>query len=738
MKRPMLVCGIGMLSSGAVLMLFPLSLPYIVPLCALVFIFYLIKPLNLRKHIIIPTLLAAITLLTISLAAFNKTQITPLKEFDQTEEYVSGKVITTPKEDDFGNFKFILKAEKIGNNETNTKIEILLSGEKGKNIALYDIISLENCYLELPRNDDGSFNKASFADGYILEGATDNCTFLWKADKTPYYHCLLFKETINNKIDAFLLKDDAALLKGMLFGDTADMNYSVKEAYRNSGIAHLLAVSGLHTTLWCALLISILSLFNLPEKIKNSLCLIFLGFFTIITGFTPSVVRSVIMTGVVLIAPFFKRKPDSLNSLGLSLALILLNNPYAILNVSFQLSAVATLGVLVSLPTVNKLTGYCNKLPQRHLIKLSKSIVSTAVISAFCGLFTLPVSSYYFGVFSILSPITNILTITLSFYVMVIGSVACVVSFINIPFMKDITIVIFKVTKFLMNLLTEIAESISSISICTVPIHKGFLIIGVIITALTISTGYIIYKYKQKGKSALTKKLTAVISLISLFTSIFVPLWVPEHKNTLTVISSGNSVNIVVRSGLRYAYICVNSESNFNKISDYLPKATSESLDIYAPRYLTYRSVTDIEKIRDYLSPEETRVTEYIKNTAEKRNITLPQNTIIENEGYFSLNNEINFAIVDTYGSNYAIIESENKKAIIELDGNTDIANHSDSKDADILVYRNRVPEAIDKNKTIIINGSSELYINGNLKELLKEYENLYYTSLDGDININL
>ncbi len=736
MKRPMLVCGIGMLSVGVALMLFPQGLPYVIPLCALVFVFYLIKPLKLRKYIIIPALLISITLLTISISVFNKTQITPLKEFDQAEEYVFGKVITIPKEDEFGNFEFTLKAEKIGNVEVNTKIEILISGENAENIALYDVISIENCYLELPRNDDGSFDKASFADGYILEGSAENCNFLWEAEKTPYYYCLLLKESINNKIDAFLLKEDAALLKGMLFGDTEDMSYSVKQAYRNSGIAHLLAVSGLHTTLWCALLINILSLFKLPEKVKNTFCLVFLIFFTIITGFTPSVVRSVIMTSVVLIAPFFKRKPDSVNSLGLSVVLILLNNPYSILSVSFQLSAVATLGVLVSLPTANKLTGYCNKLPLKHLIKISKSIVSTAVISVFSGLFTLPISSYYFGVFSILSPITNILTISLSFYVMIMGSVACALSFIDVPFMKDITIVNFKITKFLMDLLTEIAETISSISICTLPVHKNFLFIGIILACLTILTGYILYK--RKKKYVLIKILTAVTSLILLFTSISISLWVPRYKNTLTVISSGDSVNIVVRSGVHYAYICVNTESSFYKVSDYLPKATCESLDIYAPQYLTYSSVGDIEKIRDYLSPEETRVAESVKTVAESRNIDLPQNTIIENEGYFSLNNEINFIIVDTYGCNYAIIESENKKAIIELDGETDIGTLSDSKDADILVYKNRLPEVIDESKTIIINGSSLLYAKGNLKELLNENENLYYTSVDGDININL
>ncbi len=736
MKRPMLICGIGILSAGAVLMLFPQSLPYIVPLCALVFVFYLIKPLNLRKHIVIPTVLIAITLFAISLAVFNKSQITPLKVFDQTEEYISGKVITTPEEDYFGNFKFILKADKIGNDDVDTKIQMLLPGKNAKNLDLYNIISIENCYLELPRNDNGSFNKSSFADGYILEGVANNCKFLWEAEKTPYYYCLLLKEAINNKIDNYLLSDDSALLKGMLFGDTEDMSYSVKQAYRNSGIAHLLAVSGLHTALWCALLINVLSLFKLPEKAKSIFCLVFLGFFTIITGFTPSVVRSVIMAGVVLVAPFFKRKPDSLNSLGLSVALILLNNPYAILSVSFQLSAIATLGVLVSLPTAYRSTALCNKLPQKHLINLSKSIVSTAVITVFSGLFTLPVSTYYFGVFSLLSPITNVLTITLSFYIMIIGSIACAISFINIPFMKDVTIVIFKVTKFLMDLLTEIAEIISNISICTIPVHKSFLVIGVIAAALIISAGYIIYK--RKNKLMLIKRLTAVIAVLFLFTSISIPLWMPKYKNTLTVISSGSNVNIVVRSGVRYAYICVNSESNFPKASDYLPKATSESLDIYAPRYLTYRSVTDIEKIREYLSPEETRVTEHIKNTAKKRNIDLPRNTIIENEGYFSLNNEINFVIVDTYGSNYAIIESENTKAIIELDGNTDIGSLSDSKDADILVYKNRIPSNIDENKTIIINGSSNLYLKDDLKELLKENENLYYTPLDGSVNINL
>ncbi len=736
MKRPMLVCGISVLLTGTFLMLLPESLPYIIPLCALVFIIYLIKPLNLRKQIIIPVFLIVSVLLSASLMIFNKTQINPYIGLDGSTGYICGKVISSPKKLSYSdNYQILIKAEKINSIDADTNLYVFISDENAAYIDIFDIISIDDCLITIPKTDDGKFDFSSVSDGIFLEGQASDFTFSGTATKTPYYYCLLFRENLNKSIDTYLLPDDSALLKGMLFGETTDIPYDTKEAFRNSGIAHLLAVSGLHTTLWCGLIISILSVFKIPQKLRNSLCIIFLLGFCAVTGFTPSVVRSAFMTGIILIAPFFKRRPDSLNSLGLSVLFIILNNPYTILSISFQLSAAATLGVLCSLPTAEKLSSYCNKLPERRLIKLCKSSVSTAIISLFGGLFTLPLSAYYFGVFSILSPITNVLTLNLSFYVMILGSIAALSGLVNIPIIKEFTIILFKITKFLMDFLTEIAEFISDFSFCTIPIHKTFLISAICICTVIIGTSYLIYKLKKRKN---LKTISAVITVIVFFATTFVPLISPEYKNTLTVINSGEDMQIIIRSGLKYAYISNCNNDCIDNAFNNLPKATSESLCYYIPTYLGESAIYNLNTVATRYKPEETIISSELRYFANRSDIQLPENSVIKNQGYFTLNNEINFQIVDTYGMLYAIIESENKKAIVELHCNRDILTLNDSNDADVLVYKNRVPNVISKDKTVIISGSSSIYTDNNLMSLLKETENLYYTAKDGNVSINM
>lgn len=726
----MLVSGIATVIVCALLHLFERSVCAIPIAVASVLLLCILKRKSIKKHITIPTVCIISLLTLISFFAYNAENISPYLKYHNSSETICGKVLTTPQ------FKenyvlFTLQTDTIGNQKVNTKINIAWGNDYEQEIRLYDYITIKDPFITVPTDDSGNYDFTQVSDGILLSAECYDIEYLWDCEKTPYYYCLKFKEIITEKITLYMSENNGALLTGMLFGDKANLDYSTTQAFRNSGISHLLAVSGLHTSLWCGLLISLLSAFKIPEKLRNIVCLVFLILFCIISGFTPSVIRAALMMAVILIAPFFRRTPDSINSLGFAVTFLLLLNPYAVSSISFQLSVCATLGVLVA---GNVDIDYLiRKIPFKNPRNAIKALLSSILISVFAGILTMPVSAYHFGVFSLASPISNLLCVQLAFYGMLSGTISTVTSFINIPFIKDITLLLFDITEFILDLVIHFAELVSQLRYCTIPVHTEYLIAGLFVTALFAGAGYIVYKFKNRNSII---KATAFVSVFALFFTIFIPLSFPSHRNTLTIADCPNGIQAIIRSGTRYAYI----ENTASEISDdtfnALPKATCESLEYYIPTYLSKTSINNILTVNFQYKPKEIIITQAVRNMAQSNTITVPENAVISTSGYFTLSEEITFEIVDTNSIKYAIIRGKGKTAFIHLYGDTDFSKYLSAEDCDIAVYNGALPSQLPESaETVII--SVDDYNPIETSRLASQCTDFYITAKHGSIKIH-
>lgn len=735
MKRPMLICGITLTMVGAFLVLFQKPAAIVsVSLAALVFILYLIKPLKLRKHIIIPTICIAAIIISLQFEIYTELKITPALEYDGRITSLSGKVITLPEESG-SNIKFILKADTIDHKTENIKISVTLPNNTN-DIDLYDYVSLQNAKLYVPRNSNNNYDFNQASDGILLCASSESAEALWQAERTPQYYLLKLKEAVALQTDMFLGNDTAGILKGMLFGGSNHISSDTAKAFKASGIAHLLAVSGLHTSLWCGLLLAILDLLNANKKIKSIICIAVLLILCTVSGFTPSVVRASLMMLSVLSAPFFKREADSFNSLGTAVSSILLFNPYTVASISFQLSVASTLGVLTAVKYEKKITQISEKIKPRTVRALVKYIISSLTISAFASLFTLPISAYHFNLFSLFAPVTNLLSIRLAFYGMITGVVATVLSFIHLPVIKEISLFIFDLTEVLLGTVSKIAIKISDIKYCTVPIHKKWLILALIISLLFVLCGIIAYKAK-KNKSAVT--ITCLlVALAMLITNLAPVLPASRYAHTITVISSGDNINIVVRSGLRYAYILNTQEQIPSTAYNYLPKATCETLDYLLVPYISTFALIKLPMFCDNLKPQETHINNTIKQIASKNNISLPQNTFTSVGGKYALSDKINIEIVDTSRIQYAIIRGNEKTVYVHLHGNTDFSEFVDPSPADIFIYKGTIPENPLEADTAIISADSDIIKNSHLSKLKTSVGTVYVTAMDGDIEFTI
>lgn len=121
----------------------------------------------------------------------------------------------------------------------------------------------------------------------------------------------------------------------------------VRQDFRDSGISHLLAVSGTHIVILTGFVMLLLRRLKGKIWIKNLIAAGFVFFFMALTGFTPSVVRAGIMMLVVLFGGILRRQSDPLNSLGLSALLLTVPNPYAAAGIGLLMSFSATLGIIL-------------------------------------------------------------------------------------------------------------------------------------------------------------------------------------------------------------------------------------------------------------------------------------------------------------------------------------------------------------------------------------------------------
>ena len=727
MKRPMLISGIAIGLSTAFLILFGIgALPFLLLGGVSVFVLYFIKPLKLREKIIIPTICISICLTCLFFGFYHLTKIAPATKLDKTITDVSGKIISIPQQTPHGT-KFILKTDE------SIKIQVYLNNND-IDLKLYDYISLPDTKLEIVRNEYNKPDADSISDDIILETQAKYCNYLWESERTPYYYCLSFKEIITEQIKSYLPQYNAGFLLGMLFGDKSDLDGDIINDFRATGIAHLLAVSGLHTSTWCAYIIFFLKLFKIKEKSRNIFCLSFLVLLCIVSAFTPSVLRASIMMAVVLLAPFFNEQQDPLNSLGFSVAILTLHNPYIITSVSFLLSVSATFGVLFSLSIYAKIQYKFAKIKTNALKKATEYLVNNFITAAFTGLFTLPFTTYFFGVFSTLSPITNILCVKPAFWSLLSGVIATAVSFIPHNITQLLAIFIFKISTIIANFVTGIANTLEKFKFCTLPVHKEYFLLSVILIAFVLILTFIIYK---QPKNKIEKAAIVSLCFSILAAGIIVPC-TQLLPATLYVTNVEKGVNITLRQGLKYAHINCGA-SDTDAYLNYLPAAKCEALDFL---YVGKSNKTTNEITKDLLcyKPETTVITELVKGNLNECGVDLPQNTIISNSYTHKFNNEITVQVVDTYPASCVIIMGSEKTVLISYGDNSELPSLFETYGKpDVLILSedlpDKLPEYID---TLIISSDSDIITNKNLTTLKKQSKIFHTTAEDGDIKIIL
>ncbi len=158
------------------------------------------------------------------------------------------------------------------------------------------------------------------------------------------------KSSIEMKYYKYMSAENAGVLCAMLLGDKTSMDSEVKNLYRKNGIAHVLAISGLHISLLGMLLYRFLRRMYLPPPLCCMLGIFLVMVYIKLVGFGTSSFRAVCMFVIYMLADLLGRTYDLLTALAFSALLLLIDNPAAMFEAGFLLSYFAVLGLAVVLP----------------------------------------------------------------------------------------------------------------------------------------------------------------------------------------------------------------------------------------------------------------------------------------------------------------------------------------------------------------------------------------------------
>ena len=287
---------------------------------------------------------------------------------------------------------------------------------------------------------------------------------------------------IAKRMDEVFDQSAAPFIKALLIGEKSDLydDDALYVSLSRAGLMHVAAVSGMHVSF----LIAFLRFLFGKGKRSAFVCILLAWAFVAISGMTPSAVRAAFMQTMLLLAPLFNRENDPITSLSAALAVLLIINPFAAMNISLQLSFSAMLGIVLFFERIQETL--MHPFGDGRTARMLRAPIGIISCTFSVMTFSLPITALYFGYVSVLSPLTNLLCLW-AVPICFIGSFAAGL-FAGVPFLGKMLVMI--VTA-LVRYLVTVCRFIASLGFSVVYLPRWIMVLWSIVFFLSVAAVFL-------------------------------------------------------------------------------------------------------------------------------------------------------------------------------------------------------------------------------------------------------
>jgi len=349
---------------------------------------------------------------------------------DSSRYTISGKIVSLskhyPHKQRITLFCNLLEKKEIKPVPVNGRVIVNIYGNRETPLQYGDVIQFESPLKPIRNfsNPNGfeyekyMKSKGIFGSAYAY---SQKIIVLTQSSIPFYIKMIRTIEQARNRFFYFTMdclenKDAASILTALITGKKEVIPLELRDDFSKAGASHLLAISGLHLSIvaliFFFLFYSFLARFHkvlitgIAKKTAGMLTLIPLILYAVFSGFSPSTQRAFIMTAVFMIAFMGEKENDPLNTLALAAVLILIMDSTSLFSISFQLSFMALLFIILGFSLFKKREWMVKK-------KIMTMMISAVLVTFFAGLGTFPLIAHYFNMVSHVQIMANLLLVPL-------------------------------------------------------------------------------------------------------------------------------------------------------------------------------------------------------------------------------------------------------------------------------------------------------------------------------------
>ena len=253
----------------------------------------------------------------------------------------------------------------------------------------------------------------------------------------PLARVYALRNRLSQAMSATIPEPQASLAQGMILGIRGNITPELQNAFIQSGTMHILVISGSQFNIVAGILVATgIWLFGKRRFFYIWLALAAIWIYALLTGMSPPVIRSAVMVSIFLFADLLGRQKSAMTAIGFAAALMIAITPKILADASFQLTFMSTLGMVVVAPRLQNWGKniIADKLGEEGgFVKTADWVADSLFVTLGVTIAIWPLLVYYFGIFSVVSPLASLLVLPALPYLLGSGTLAAVLGIFLLP-----------------------------------------------------------------------------------------------------------------------------------------------------------------------------------------------------------------------------------------------------------------------------------------------------------------